>query len=472
MFAPLEQIKIKSIYGGDLPDRMARCTPDMLSAIRQISSDLRVMKAQLVLSDLYRSYEMQLQAHLDYATGKKKAYSPPPGGSMHEAGRAFDMELSELRRVTLAAFWAVAKKCEVTPIIDTPSAGKSEAWHFDCRGSHGRVYDYYRAGKADNFSSPYRAMAASAIVSTGQKVDDLGVDPVPGYIQSGLIRLGQEIGDLDGRLGPKTRSALEALTIDPAGRLTDIAEAVERKLEEAFPQEYFLHGTNELTTLERAAPVFLAQPLTRRTLAPEPYAPSAKNRARLGRVLDLLREAKPIERTFALQPSFLATLPGGQLYFDSELQLDTDGRPNGGDSGDATWQSETSLRYRDAKKTPIDSSKVPFMVLPHSAKWVSDLGISLGDYAVVLYRGKVAYAVFADGGPNNKLGEGSLELLRQLDEPRLRPDGTVIDAGAGPGIVTIVFPGSGRPEDCASQATLLAAIGKKGSALFGALSGP
>jgi len=37
-----------------------------------------------MLSDLLRSYDMQLQAHLDYTSGKKSAFSPAPGGSMHE----------------------------------------------------------------------------------------------------------------------------------------------------------------------------------------------------------------------------------------------------------------------------------------------------------------------------------------------------------------------------------------------------
>lgn len=469
MFAPLEKVKIKSSYDGDLPDQLARCTPDMLAAIRQIAADLKVMRAQLVLSDLYRTYEMQLQAHLEYLTGKKRAYSPPPGGSMHEAGRAFDLELDEIRRITLATFWEVAERYGVAPIIDTPSSGKDEAWHFDCRGSHGRVYDYYRAGHGDNFGSPYRAMAASAIVSTGQKVDDLGEDPVPGYIQSGLIRLGQEIGDMDGRIGPRSRAGLEALAIDPAAPLDAIAEAVERRLQAAFPHEYFLQGANEVATLERAAPIMLSRGLSLPFLAPEPYTPASKNRARLGNVLNLLAEARRIERSFALQPRFVATLPGGQLYFDSELQLDTDGWPEGRGKGDSSWQPETSLRYERGRGS-INSNTVPYMVLPHSAGWVTQLGIALGDYAAVLYRGEVSYAVFADGGPNNKIGEGSLQLLRELGEERIRGNGTVLNAGAGPDIVTIVFPGSGRVADRADEASLLGAIRTNGARLFNALA--
>jgi D-alanyl-D-alanine carboxypeptidase len=110
MFAPVEDIKIKSIYpSGDLPKNMARCTPDMLNALQGAAADVKTAGGELILSDLYRSYDMQLQAHLDYVTGKKKAFSPPPGGSMHEAGRAFDLDLSSLK-MKLSDFWKIAAK--------------------------------------------------------------------------------------------------------------------------------------------------------------------------------------------------------------------------------------------------------------------------------------------------------------------------------------------------------------------------
>ena len=242
VFTPLININIASIYNGSLPKRMAHCTPDMFAAVRDVVADLQGTGNALVLSDMFRSYDMQFQAHLDFVTGKKKAFSPPPGGSMHEAGRAFDLDLSKIKRMGLPAFWPVAKKHGLSPIIDTPSAGKSEAWHFDCRGSHGLVYDYYAAGHGDNFASPYAAMAASGIVSIGQNVDRLGSDPRIGYIQSGLIRLGQNVGDLDGQIGPKTNAVLATLGIEPAQDLAAIAEQIDRKLQAAFPQEFFVQG--------------------------------------------------------------------------------------------------------------------------------------------------------------------------------------------------------------------------------------
>jgi hypothetical protein len=244
MFTPLVPIAIDSIYnnGAPLPKRMALCTPDMFAAIFATKTDLKAVNNDLVLSDLFRSYDMQLQAHLDFVTGKKRAFSPPPGGSMHEAGRAFDLDLDKIKRLTLPKFWPLAKGHGLSPIINAPNPRLSEAWHFDCRGSHDLVHQYYTAGNGDNFRSPYTAMAASAIVSVGQKVDALGDDVRPAYIQSGLIRLGQNIGDLDGSIGPKSRQALGNLGIDAALGLDELADAVDHKLQAKFPEEFFVPG--------------------------------------------------------------------------------------------------------------------------------------------------------------------------------------------------------------------------------------
>ncbi len=164
------------------------------------------MGGELVLSDLFRSYDMQFQANMDYVSGKEKAYSPPPRGSMHEAGRAMDIDLNKIK-VTLEDFWNIAKKHGFFPIISKPSSKLKEAWHFDCRGSHGVVYDYYKSGKANNMPA-HTAMAVSAILSSGIKVLKYKSCEKEAFIQSGLIRLGYKIGNIDGDVGNKTKKAL------------------------------------------------------------------------------------------------------------------------------------------------------------------------------------------------------------------------------------------------------------------------
>ncbi len=241
MTAPLIPIDWPSIYfkgaaRQSLPKRMAQCTPDMKAAIAKASAAVVAEGGKLILSDLFRSYEMQTQANKDFVTKKKKAFSPPAGGSLHEAGRAFDLDLGAIH-VTLARFWVLAGTAGLVPIIAKPTSGVSESWHFECRGSHQLVYDYYKAGKGTNFDSPYKAMAASAICSVGIKVDKFGGNQDAAYIQSGLVRLGADIGNIDGAIGTRTKAALAALGISQASSAATVA-GVDAALAAKFPAEY------------------------------------------------------------------------------------------------------------------------------------------------------------------------------------------------------------------------------------------
>jgi len=65
----------------------------------------------------------------------------------------------------LADFWPIARQHGCAPIISQPEVRASEAWHFDCRGSHGLVYQYYKQGKGNNYERPYQVMAASAMLA-------------------------------------------------------------------------------------------------------------------------------------------------------------------------------------------------------------------------------------------------------------------------------------------------------------------
>jgi D-alanyl-D-alanine dipeptidase len=241
MAAPLIPIDWPSIYlkagaRQPLPKRMAQCTPDMKQAIADASAAVEAEGGKLILSDLFRSYEMQAGAHNDFVTGKKTAFSPPPGGSLHEAGRAYDMDLAAIK-VSLARFWVLAGAAGLVPIIAKPTSGVSESWHFERRGSHQLVYDYYKAGKGTNFDSPYKAMAASAIVSVGIKVDKFGANQDAAYVQSGLIRLGADIGNIDGAIGKRSKQALTDLGISQASVAAMVA-GIDAVLKAKFPKEF------------------------------------------------------------------------------------------------------------------------------------------------------------------------------------------------------------------------------------------
>lgn len=84
----------------------------------------------------------------------------------------------------------------------------------------------------------------------------------------------------------------------------------------------------------------------------------------------------------------------------------------------------------------VDSEKVPFIAIPPQLK---DQGVKLGDLVAVRNErtGKTVFAVVADIGPRDHLGEGSIKLAQEL--------GINADArrgGAGSGLSYVAFPGS------------------------------
>lgn len=98
---------------------------------------------------------------------------------------------------------------------------------------------------------------------------------------------------------------------------------------------------------------------------------------------------------------------------------------------------EDTNKARADPRRYVDSSQIPYIVLPgnHHA------GAKLGDFAVVFNgkNGKISSAIYADIGPTNKIGEGSIALAEALGIPSSPRTG-----GAAEDVMYIVFPGSGN----------------------------
>ena len=243
MTTPLVPVEIISIYPEknpnkvNLPQKMAQCTPDMKKAVLDTRDELQSRGITLRLSDMFRSRDMQLQAHIENA--KKGVFSPMPGGSLHEAGRAFDLDLGSLLKpdiIKLKDFWEIGGRHGLVPIVGSPNPKLKESWHFECRGSHALIRQYYLDGKGGKNMKAYEAMAASSILAIGVQVDRFQDQKVAG-IQSALIRLGHELGELDGSIGTKTKNALAAAGITETDEGA-ILSKLEEQLREKFPGEF------------------------------------------------------------------------------------------------------------------------------------------------------------------------------------------------------------------------------------------
>jgi len=162
-----------------------------------MEQDVLAAGGNLYLSDAFRTYDMQLQAHLDYANGKKKSYSPPPGNSFHEAGRAIDIDVGNLG-ITLAKFWEIAENHGWNPIIERPSPGARECWHFEYREFWDIIVKY----------ADYKIAAKLAIMDI-----DINCDPI-WIIQGHLVIQKIYTGKIDGICGPVTEKAIMAFKHD------------------------------------------------------------------------------------------------------------------------------------------------------------------------------------------------------------------------------------------------------------------
>ncbi|MDQ1639561.1 MAG: hypothetical protein QOF62_2900 [Pyrinomonadaceae bacterium] len=166
------------------------------------------------------------------------------------------------------------------------------------------------------------------------------------------------------------------------------------------------------------------------------YHPPSSSLSRLGRIAAAIKRATKIEHHFSKGGKAIFKLESGELFYDSLLDLDTDGSRFA--SQDATGQSDTSLHQPDGK--PVDSDSVPFFVLPGG--FAPQFGIRLGDVAAVIFKDRVEFAVFADHGPRKKLGEGSIALHRSLGHETIR-GGKLHDEAIDADVLTVVFPNSG-----------------------------
>jgi hypothetical protein len=139
----------------------------------------------------------------------------------------------------------------------------------------------------------------------------------------------------------------------------------------------------------------------------------------------------------------MTRVDGGSVYFRAGMAIDADGSPRARQI-DPDGQSNTSLRHKGG--APVNAETTKYFVLP--LEKYQQYGVRLGDIAAVRYDDQVRFAVFADVGPHQKLGEGSMALAASLGiNSNPRRGGT-----QRPEVEYIVFPGSGNGRPLHSNA--------------------
>jgi hypothetical protein len=153
----------------------------------------------------------------------------------------------------------------------------------------------------------------------------------------------------------------------------------------------------------------------------------------------------------------LLKFPNGTIFIESKLGLDIDGSHKAcSDPGladqCATWFEWPALP-RPARF--VDSDKFPYVVIPIAGlrgrddrEFRTKTGVDKGDLGVVVFKDKIVPVFVADGGPHNKLGEGSAALFREIGEDRCRRVGRgghcerYRDVSIDGKVLFFLFPGS------------------------------
>ncbi len=137
--------------------------------------------------------------------------------------------------------------------------------------------------------------------------------------------------------------------------------------------------------------------------------------------------------------STISICKAGKAYFwKADMDIDCDGirTSNCNEHTDCCFQPQTS--FETSKGRPFQADKTHFFVipLPSSRFDYRRAGIKPGSVAAVIFKSKVVYAVFADEGPKNIIGEASYATAKALG---INPDPS--NGGTDSGVTYIVFPG-------------------------------
>jgi hypothetical protein len=130
---------------------------------------------------------------------------------------------------------------------------------------------------------------------------------------------------------------------------------------------------------------------------------------------------------------------GSAFFWKADMDIDCDGvsTSNCNEDTDPWYQDETSFETSKGKSFQADSTHYFVIPLPSSRFSYSGNGIKPGSVAAIIYNNKVVYAVFADEGPSNIIGEASYATAKALGI-----DSNPETGGVESGVTYIVFPGN------------------------------
>lgn len=200
-FNGVVKVQVPGIYpkGQPLPQGMAKLVKEAAEALKKVYEQIVKEGGYLFISDMFRSAAMQQKAHEDWKMGRKSSYSPPACSSVHESGRAIDIDVYDtkighkrVREILKANGW--------TNIVETLTG--PECWHYEFRGQKWENYrkEYGYKAMAHQMKEEIGNFAGTKLAQKYEK--DIK------WVQESLNKLMGTKLIVDGDYGEKTKQAI------------------------------------------------------------------------------------------------------------------------------------------------------------------------------------------------------------------------------------------------------------------------
>jgi hypothetical protein len=135
-------------------------------------------------------------------------------------------------------------------------------------------------------------------------------------------------------------------------------------------------------------------------------------------------------------------LDNGNVLIIANADTDADGAPDAETIDPDYGSIKTSLSKPDWKGSGeyVNSRSIPYFVLPLNWEEKTGVEVKLGDLAKVSYQNKSVYAILADKGPENIIGELSIAAVEALGQSPWNSDKTRIVSGIAYGVSYEIAP--------------------------------
>jgi hypothetical protein len=170
-----------------------------------------------------------------------------------------------------------------------------------------------------------------------------------------------------------------------------------------------------------------------------------------------------VSNSYKPTESRIKILENGAIYFKSDMDTDADGSPRALEI-DPYGQLGTSLNSDNGwqgSSDNVNAETIPYFVLPLNFASVSGITCKLGDLGLIRWQGREVFAIYADQGPKNKIGEGSIKLVESLGENPWNASKTKIISGIEFGVEYLIFPRSIGSQPIPSSFAAIQTVGLK-----------